>query len=124
MRGLNPEFEKEFLENGKFRGIIEYVKKQDDVFLGVRENYINLYVDGGSFFKLEYKSRKGHVGSFDEKYYKYCIERKPKKLSSINGKKLQDIKYKRKNNRRYKRLDKFISRFKENSKRLSRKNHS
>ena len=58
MRGLNPEFEKEFLENGKFRGIIEYVKKQDDVFLGVRENYINLYVDGGSFFKLEYKISK------------------------------------------------------------------
>ena len=26
MRGLNPEFEKEFLENGKFRGIIEYEK--------------------------------------------------------------------------------------------------
>ena len=92
MRGLNPEFEKEFLENGKFRGIIEYVKKQDDVFLGVRENYINLYVDGGSFFKLEYKSRKGYVGSFDEKYYKYCIERKPKKLSSINGKTIEDIK--------------------------------
>lgn len=82
MRELNPNFEKELI-NGKFKKIIDYVKSQDDVFLGVRKNCIDLYVDGGCFFKLEYGPKKGYRASMDEKYYKTCPNRKPQKLCKL-----------------------------------------
>lgn len=72
MRGLDKTFVEDL--NNKYKNIIEFVKDNNDVFLGIRENYINLYVDGGSILKLEYKEKKNgekyYSASFDEKYYK------------------------------------------------------
>ena len=51
MRVINESFKEKFKEDFKF--IIDFVKENDDVFLGIRNNCINLYANGGSFFKLE-----------------------------------------------------------------------
>ena len=92
MRGLvKCPFFIVFLVNGKFKILVDFVKSQEDVFLGVREDYINLYVDGGSFFKLEYLPSKGYVGSIDEKYFNHCRDRMPKILKDINNVGIHDI---------------------------------
>ena len=88
MRILDEKFEEKFAN--EYKGIIDYVKIHDEVFLGIRKNYINLYVDGGSFLKLKYFPRlKKCVGSFDEKYFK--DSKVPKALQKLNNETVIDI---------------------------------
>lgn len=88
MRILDEKFEDMF--KNEFKGIIEYVKKHDEVFLGIRHNYINLYVDGGSFLKLKYNTVLNCcTGEIDEKYFNH-IEM-PKGLKDINKKVIENI---------------------------------
>ncbi len=90
MRKLDPDFENKF--KNEYKGIIEYVQKHEEVFLGIRNNYINLYVDGGSFLKLSYNNKtKKCKGSIDEKYFNDKYIKAPKILKDINGKIVKDI---------------------------------
>ncbi len=77
-----------------FKFVIDFVKKNKDVFLGIRNNSINLYANGGSFFKL-WKSRqtyKASINAGDEKtqkgYYKKIKPEVMKKLKSVNNQEL------------------------------------
>ena len=83
MRKLNQKFEDMF--KNEYNGIIQYVKKNDKVFLGIRHNYINLYVDGGSFLKLTYHPKLNCcIGGVDNKYFVNGIKM-PKGLEAINN---------------------------------------
>ena len=90
MRVLDPEFEKKF-EN-ELHPIIDFVKNNEDVFLGIRNNYIDLYVDGGCFFELTYSKRNKTIkGKIDTKYFNDCPQKMPKSLNAINNKPLNSI---------------------------------
>ncbi|MCI8272936.1 MAG: hypothetical protein HFJ55_02505 [Clostridia bacterium] len=89
MRKLNQKFEDMF--KNEYNGIIQYVKKNDKVFLGIRHNYINLYVDGGSFLKLTYHPKLNCcIGGVDNKYFVNGIKM-PKGLEAINNKVIDNI---------------------------------
>lgn len=84
MRILSKELEN--ILNGKYQKIIEYCENNNDVYLGIRNNALNLYVNGGSFFKLT-KSRKGYKGYIEAKYFKEVSQN----LKEINNKEITDI---------------------------------
>ena len=77
MRKLSCDFQEKF--HNEFKGIIDYVKNNKDVFLEIRNNAINLYVAGGSMFKIKYNSKENqYIGSIEENYFKICQEKRPK----------------------------------------------
>lgn len=89
MRKLDATFKEKF--HKEYKGVIKYVKDNKDVFLGIRNNTINLYVAGGSMFKLEQKRGNQYIGSIDENYFKTCKERRPKILDKINNEPISNI---------------------------------
>lgn len=95
MRKLSEDFEKKF-EN-EFKFVIDFVKEnKDDVFLGVRDNSINLYGNGGSFFQISKSKDKyfAYVNSGDEENKKGYFSKISKKvyniLKDINGKEINN----------------------------------
>ena len=66
MRKLDKDFEDKF--NNDFKFVIDYVKNDESVFLGVRKNLVDLYVNGGCFFTIE-KTSKSFKGKFNIKGY-------------------------------------------------------
>lgn len=92
-RFLDDNFKQKFKNEFKF--IIEYVKKNKDVFLGIRNNSINLFVNGGCFFEL-YKKGNDYIGSFNiNGYHNYLKKYSDKKdlseqLDKIVDKQLND----------------------------------
>ena len=90
MRKLDKDFEKMF--HNQYKGIVDYVRTHDEIFLGIRNNYINLYVDGGSFLKLSFdKNTKKCKGSIDRKYFDGKYIKEPEVLKDINGKTIENI---------------------------------
>ena len=68
-RGLSDEFvealNREYEDpNGWWRKLID----DKELFLGIRENYINVYFNGGSILELEHRGRAGLVGRTHFKY--------------------------------------------------------
>ena len=52
-RGLhNAKFLKSFTE-GKLKGLLDLVKKDDDLVFQIRNNYVNIYYKGGNIAKIE-----------------------------------------------------------------------
>ena len=71
MRKVNFEKNKEnFIK--VVEPFLDYARKRDDVFVGVRENQLHFYVSGGRFFKIVYYPRfKKFEGELDSNYFKF-----------------------------------------------------
>ena len=71
--------------------IVEYVKKNNDVFLGIRNNKIILYVHGGAFFNLWCNGKKEYIASINYDGYRHELDsdlEKSELLQIINGKEI------------------------------------
>jgi len=55
LRGIDDDFAEAFKKNELYK---LYKEHKDELFLGVRNNYLNLYYDCGSVVKIEYKNKK------------------------------------------------------------------
>jgi hypothetical protein len=66
-RGLSENFLKDLL-SGYLKPILECVKNDDTLFLGIRENYINIYYRGGSILKLT-ENKKYYLAEFNTNYF-------------------------------------------------------
>jgi hypothetical protein len=66
-RGLSETFLENLL-SGYLKPILECVKKDDTLFLGIRENYINIYYRGGSLLKLS-ELKEGYSSEFNSNYF-------------------------------------------------------
>ncbi len=79
---VNEKYEESF--NEAIKPFIEYVKKHNDVILGVRDNELHFYVSGGRFFKIKYYSKLNKFeADFDENYFKSSEKEKPSKLKKL-----------------------------------------
>lgn len=90
MRKVNFEKNKEnFMKVVK--PFLDYARKRDDVFVGVRANELHFYVSGGRFFKIiyypKYKQFKGEV---DINYFEFAKDQKPKTLDKLLKKERSD----------------------------------
>ena len=64
MRKLSEDFKNKFANDFKF--VIDFVKdNKEDVFLGIRNDSINLYANGGSFFQIK-KTKNAYIASLNE----------------------------------------------------------
>lgn len=95
MRKLEQEFINKFEKEFKF--VIEFVKKnKEDVFFGIRDNSINLYVNGGSFLQIsliggKYIARINAGDPMNKKGYSNEIDRVTSNiLSKINNKEINN----------------------------------
>ncbi|MDR1582860.1 MAG: hypothetical protein LBS55_06310 [Prevotellaceae bacterium] len=73
---VERKLEKEFLtdlKNGFLKGLIDYIKQDETLFLAIRENYINVYYRGGNLLKLELElepSSGKYKATFNTNYFK------------------------------------------------------
>ena len=84
-RGLSETFLEDLL-SGYLKPILECVKNDDTLFLGIRENYINIYYRGGSILKLT-ENKKNYLAEFNANYFQ--VEKKTsdiKKKEKIENK--------------------------------------
>jgi hypothetical protein len=99
-RGLDDDFIKQL--KGPYKDIIEYKKKRDNIFFGIRNNYINLYVCGGSLLKIEKKDKDRYIASVDSNYVQEQVSYSKadindsvvsvrEQLEKINGKSIENI---------------------------------
>lgn len=71
-RGISEDFAKAFRQSELYK---LYSEHKDELFLGVRNNYMNLYYNCDSIAKIEYKKRKNKVTCKIDKFYldgKHC----------------------------------------------------
>ena len=66
MRGIDENFSEEFRKCSLFE---LYKKNIDELFIGVRNNYLNLYYNCDSIAKIEYKERKKKITYEINGYY-------------------------------------------------------
>lgn len=93
MRKLSEEFKNKFKNEFKF--IIDFVKEnKDDVFLGIRDDSINLYANGGSFLQIS-KSKDKYIAYFNsgeeteqKGYYSKLNKKTIEILKDINNKEI------------------------------------
>jgi len=96
LRTLDKDFELKF--KNEFKPLINYVREHKEIFLAIRNNYINLYVDGGSILKLSFNSiTKDCTGEIDLKYF--TLKNIPNELRDDFNKMQEDRKIK--NNKNY-----------------------
>ena len=70
-RGLHSDkWDNAFGEDGKLGGLIEMVKKDDELVLQIREDYFNVYYKGGNMLKVSSENSF----QFDYNYYKCEID--------------------------------------------------
>ena len=70
-RGLHSDkWNNAFGEDGKLGGLIEMVKKDDELVLQIREDYFNVYYKGGNMLKVSSENSF----QFDYNYYKCEID--------------------------------------------------
>lgn len=65
-RGITKEFAEAFKQSDLYT---LYGKHIDELFIGVRNNYLNLYYNCDSIAKIEYKKRDGKIDCEIDKYY-------------------------------------------------------
>ena len=66
IRGINKDFAEAFKESELYD---LYKKHKDELFIGVRNDYLNLYYNCDSIAKIEYKKRDGKIECKIDKYY-------------------------------------------------------
>lgn len=87
-RILSSEFQEKF--NDSFSFVIDFVRKNDDVFIGIRNECIELYVNGGCFFEIS-KCNKKYIAKFNVNGYGNYLEKSAlHKVMKITGKELND----------------------------------
>ena len=70
-RGLHSDkWDNAFGEDGKLGGLIEMVKKDDELVLQIREDYFNVYYKGGNMLRVSSENSF----QFDYNYYKCEID--------------------------------------------------
>ena len=82
VRGLDVENSRLYrqLYGGKLKSVLDKVKDNKlKYFLGIRDEYINVYYMGGSLLKISCNSRS-FVFEFDDKYFKSSNKQMPNKL--------------------------------------------
>jgi hypothetical protein len=71
MRGLEKAFMDDLKdEQGKLRGLLDFVQADDTLSLEIRDNYINLYYRGGSVYKISPTMVNDYDFSTDAGYFK------------------------------------------------------
>jgi len=65
-RGISKDFAKAFKQSELYE---LYGKHKDELFIGVRNNYLNLYYNCDSIAKIEYKKRDRKIVCEIDKYY-------------------------------------------------------
>ena len=67
-RGLSPAFIRAFVTNDLFT---MYEANRDDLFLGIRNEYINIYYNGANVCKVKYNEKRGTFSCETAKKYLY-----------------------------------------------------
>lgn len=65
-RGISKDFAEAFKQGELYK---LYGEHKDELFIGVRNNYLNLYYNCDSIAKIEYKKRDGKIDCEIDKYY-------------------------------------------------------
>ena len=65
-RGITKEFAEAFKQCELYK---LYEEHKDELFIGVRNNYLNLYYNCDSIAKIEYKKREQKINCVIDKYY-------------------------------------------------------
>jgi len=70
IRGINDRFIED-LKTGCLSWFLQQVKKNNELSLQFRKDYVSIYYKGGSALRIEQKKSGGYRFAFD---YKYCLE--------------------------------------------------
>jgi hypothetical protein len=65
-RGISKDFAEAFKQSELYK---LYGEHKDELFIGVRNNYLNLYYNCDRIAKIEYKKRDGKIDCEIDKYY-------------------------------------------------------
>ena len=97
-RGLHsPELKEALNEGGLLQELLEIVKSDEDLVLGIRNNYFNIYYKGGNIAKVE----SANSIQFDHNYFKgyqrpkFESDKKEEKRKTLKKKMLSALKKER-----------------------------